>query len=163
MMKDKLKKKKKNKKEILVNTQHIPAETGSGCMMCSRLREIRGAFQFLEITQRQGGSQRLSGRCQKPLPDNFHKTSLSKAVTAYSSRVYWLTRWACLFLDSETVIQSVSHSRSLLSEVSYGLQSFYVRLRGDRAGKILSVRCAMLLTRLLCLWKLCKVTPMDKL
>lgn len=39
--------------KILVNIQHIPAKIN--CMMCSRLREIWGTFQFLEIIQRQGG------------------------------------------------------------------------------------------------------------
>lgn len=41
--------------KILVNTQHIPAKISSVCMMCSRLREIWGAFQLLEIIQRQEG------------------------------------------------------------------------------------------------------------
>ena len=91
--------------------------------------DTRSIPVFRDHTEVEGEESKVVGQVPETFTRYFHKTSLSKALTACSCRAYWLARRARLFLDSEAVIQSVSHSRSLLAEGSYGLQSSYVRLR----------------------------------
>lgn len=85
--------------------------------------------------RRQEGVKGCQAGAKKPPTRYLHKTSLGQAVTADPSMVNWLTQSAGLFLVSKTVIQSASHSRSLLSEVSYGVQSSYVRAGGYKGGQ----------------------------
>lgn len=117
---------------------HIPDQMSSTCMKCSRLGEIWDAFQVSEITQKQEEVRGCRADAKNLYQIYFHKTS----PTVYLNRMYRLTHWDGLFLDSEIVIQSVSHSCSLLWEVSSKLQRSYVRLSGDSTGK----KC-------FCMWK----------